>query len=114
MNIMILQRGSPAPEVHHFSPLMTYLSPLSSIVLPMFVASDEATFGSVIPKADLISPSSKGFNHLSCCSGFPYLSITSMFPVSGAEQLNTSDAIPHLPICSDKGAYSKFVSPGPH
>ena len=27
MRIIILQRGSPAPEVHHFLPLMTYSSP---------------------------------------------------------------------------------------
>ena len=77
----------------------------------MFVASEEATFGSVIPKADLISPASKGSNHSFFCSSDPYLSKTSMFPVSGAEQLNTSEAIPIVPINSDNGAYSKFVNP---
>ena len=77
----------------------------------MLVASDEATFGSVIPKADLISPASNGSSHSLFCSSVPYLSITSIFPVSGAEQLKTSDAIPTVPINSDKGAYSRFVKP---
>ena len=70
----------------------------------MFVASEEATAGSVIAKADLISPFSKGLSHLSCCSSLAYLAKTSIFPVSGAEQLNISEAIPDLPIISAKGA----------
>ena len=36
-----------------------------------------------------------------------------MLPVSGAEQLNTSDAKPTLPISSASGAYSRLVSPAP-
>ena len=111
MKIIILHLGSPAPEVHHFSPLMTYSSPSSTIELEMLVASEEATFGSVIPKADLISPASRGSNHSFFCSSVPYLSRTSIFPVSGAEQLKTSEAIPTVPINSDKGAYSRLVKP---
>ena len=38
---------------------------------------------------------------------------TSMLPVSGAEQLNTSEAQPMWPICSASGAYSRLVSPAP-
>ena len=68
------------------------------------MASEEATAGSVIAKADLISPFSRGFNHLSCCSSFAYLARTSIFPVSGAEQLKISEAMPDLPIISAKGA----------
>jgi len=51
-----------------------------------------ATRGSVIRKAERISPASSGFSHLAFCAALPYRCITSIFPVSGAEQLNTSDA----------------------
>ena len=114
MNMITLHLGSPAPEVHHFSPLITYSSPSKTAVAAMLVASEEATPGSVIPKADLISPASKGLSHSSCCSLVPYLSKTSMLPVSGAEQLNTSDAIPTAPIFSARCEYSKFVKPVPN
>ena len=76
------------------------------------MASDEATSGSVIKNADLISPFIRGFNHLFFCSSVPYFASTSMFPVSGAEQLNISDEKEHLPINSANGAYSRFVKPG--
>ena len=36
-----------------------------------------------------------------------------MLPVSGAEQLNTSDAHNTLPISSARGAYSRLVNPAP-
>ncbi len=36
-----------------------------------------------------------------------------MLPVSGAEQLNTSDAQLMRPICSDSIAYSRLVRPAP-
>ena len=36
-----------------------------------------------------------------------------MLPVSGAEQLNTSEANPTLPISSAHKAYSRFVRPAP-
>ena len=36
-----------------------------------------------------------------------------MFPVSGAEQLNTSGAMGDRPIISQSGAYSRLVSPAP-
>src|ERR1041384_7148273 len=38
---------------------------------------------------------------------------TSMLPVSGAEQLNTSEAHPIWPISSASGAYSRLVNPAP-
>ena len=78
----------------------------------MLVASEEATLGSVIANADLIDPSKRGFNHLSFCSLVPYLSKTSMFPASGAEELKTSEVHP-TPIISARGANSKFVKPYP-
>ena len=63
----------------------------------MFVASEEATSGSVIAKHERISPASSGFSQRSFCSGVPYRASTSMLPVSGAEQLNTSGAIVAAP-----------------
>src|ERR1700739_626582 len=79
----------------------------------MFVASDEATFGSVIAKHERISPARSGFNQRSFCSGVPYRASTSILPVSGAEQLNTSGAIALRPMISHNGAYSRFVNPAP-
>ena len=104
MNISTLHLGSPAPDVHHFSPLMTYSSPSRTALEQIFVASEEATAGSVIANADLISPLSRGFSHLSCCSSLAYWAKTSIFPVSGAEQLKISEAIPDLPMISARGA----------
>ena len=37
-----------------------------------------------------------------------------MFPVSGAEQLQASDAIGLRPMISASGAYSALLKPGPH
>ena len=79
----------------------------------MLVASEEATSGSVMAKQERILPSSSGVNQRSFCSGLPYRSMVSMLPVSGAEQLNTSDAIVERPINSQSGAYSRLVSPAP-
>ena len=59
--------------------------------LEMFVASDDATHGSVIAKHERISPSSSGCSHCSCWSGVPNWARISMLPVSGAEQFVASD-----------------------
>ena len=79
----------------------------------MFVASDEATSGSVIRYAERIFPASRGSSHNFFISSVPYLSNTSMFPVSGAEQLKTSAARWVLPISSARYAYSTVDSPSP-
>src|SRR3954464_3599051 len=79
----------------------------------MLVASDEATFGSVMRKAERILPSSSGSHHCLMCSEEPYLSSVSMLPVSGAEQLNTSGAQVTRPMISQSGAYSRLVSVPP-
>ena len=71
MKIRISQRGSGAPEVHHLRPLITYSSPSRSTRASMFVASDEATAGSVIAKAERMRPSSSGSSHWRCCSSLP-------------------------------------------
>ena len=63
----------------------------------MLRASDEARSGSVMANAERISPASSGRSQRSFCSGVPTRSSTSMFPVSGAEQLRHSDASGFLP-----------------
>ena len=80
----------------------------------MFVASDDATSGSVIENAERIVPSSSGSSQRSFCSGVPNSDSSSMFPVSGAEQLSASGAIHGLrPVISASGAYCRLVSPAP-
>jgi hypothetical protein len=71
MKMRILQRLSPMPEVHHLWPLMTYASPSRTIDDSMLVASDEATLGSVMAKAERILPSSSGSSHCFLCSVVP-------------------------------------------
>ena len=68
MKMRNLQRGSPAPLVHHFWPLMTISSPSTSQVAFMLVASLDATAGSVMAKPERISPSSSGASQRSFCS----------------------------------------------
>ena len=98
-------RGCPAPVIHHFRPLIT-TSSLSTLTvvcddtsLPhepgndgspsitphyyrtsIFVASEEATLGSVMAKQDRISPRSKGSSHCSFCWGEPKWKRVSIFP----------------------------------
>ena len=79
----------------------------------MLVASELATAGSVIAKADLIWQSSSGCSHCSCCSGVPYIARISMLPVSGAEQLSASGPMIERLASSISGAYSRLVSPAP-
>ena len=114
MKMSSVHRGSPMPEVHHLRPLMTYSSPSRTIDAWMFVASEEATSGSVIANAERIVPSSNGASQWFFCSAVPYRTSTSMLPVSGNEQLNTSGAIGDRPISSQSGAYSRLVRPGPY
>src|SRR6476661_3967630 len=71
MKMRTLQRGSPIPEVHHLCPLITYSLPSRTIDDSMLVASDEATFGSVIAKAERILPSRSGSSHCFLCSSVP-------------------------------------------
>ena len=59
----------------------------------MLVASEDATSGSVIAKADRISPASSGSSHRFFCSSVPNMCSSSMLPVSGAWQLIASGAI---------------------
>ncbi len=63
----------------------------------MFLASLLARSGSVMAYAERISPLSRGSSHCFFCSGVPTRSSTSMFPVSGAEQLRHSAAMGFLP-----------------
>mmetsp|Transcript_102204 Transcript_102204/g.264297 ORF Transcript_102204/g.264297 Transcript_102204/m.264297 type:complete len:307 (-) Transcript_102204:120-1040(-) len=105
-----LHSGRMAPLIHHLWPLTTYSSPSASMRVEMFVASLEATPGSVIANAERISPFSSGSSHCFFCSGEPNLSITSMLPVSGAEQFMARLATPFMPRISAIGEYSRTVS----
>ena len=98
------QRGSPVPEIHHLWPLTTQSSPSRSMRVWMFVASELATAGSVIRKAERICPASSGRSHRSCCAAVPNRVSSSMFPVSGAEQFSTSGAMNERPRISQSGA----------
>ncbi|MCY1466393.1 hypothetical protein D9M71_846900 [compost metagenome] len=71
MKIITLQRGSQAPEVHHLRPLITHWSPSRTAVAAMLVASEEATSGSVMAKAERISPRSSGSSHWRFCASLP-------------------------------------------
>src|SRR4051794_23373377 len=80
----------------------------------MFVASEEATSGSVIENADRIRPSSSGSSQRAFCSGVPNSESSSMLPVSGAEQFSASGASQGLrPVISASGAYCRLVRPAP-
>ncbi len=99
------QSGCPTPVDHHLRPLITTSSPSTTAVASMLVASEEATPGSVIVNAERICPSRRGSSHSAFCASVPYLSSTSMFPVSGAWQLKTYGArLVARPICSANGA----------
>ena len=78
----------------------------------MFLASDDATWGSVMRKADRISPSIRGLSHCAFCASLPYLASTSMLPVSGAAQLTASEPTLDLPSHSAIRPYSRLVKPG--
>ncbi len=71
ITIRILQCGCIAPLVHHLRPLITYSSPSRTMRVSMLVASDDATAGSVIAKAERISPASSGSSQRCWCSGVP-------------------------------------------
>jgi hypothetical protein len=70
----------------------------------MLVASEEATSGSVMAKAERISPASRGSSHSRFCSSLPNRCSTSMLPVSGAEQLQASGPIADRPMRSARRA----------
>ncbi len=78
----------------------------------MFVASEEATSGSVMAKAERIWPSMSGWSHCDFCSAVPNMCSTSMLPVFGASQLIASGAMcDDQPVTSASAAYSTFVRP---
>ena len=78
----------------------------------MFLASLDATSGSVIAKPDLIRPSNNGSSHNFFCSSVANMSSNSMLPVSGAAQLIASGAISgDHPVISASVAYSVTLKP---
>src|SRR3977135_3897219 len=72
------------------------------MLVSMLVASDDATAGSVIRKAERISPFISGRSHFCLCSLEPYRISTSMLPVSGAgrvrELLGARGPLPRLAL----------------
>jgi len=99
-----LQFGCSAPVMNHLRPLITYSSPTRWMVVRMLVASEEATSGSVIAKQERIAPCSSGVSQRSVWSGVANMCSSSMLPVSGALQLNTSEAHGRRPMISASGA----------
>jgi hypothetical protein len=71
ITISSLQSSLIAPDVNHLRPLMTYSSPSRRMLHWMLVASLEATSGSVIEKAERISPASSGSSQRLFCSTVP-------------------------------------------
>ena len=59
------------PDVHHLCPLITYSSPSRVMLDSILVASEDATFGSVMAKAERILPSSRGSSQRFLCSSLP-------------------------------------------
>jgi len=84
--------------------------PSASILVEMLVASLEATPGSVMANAERISPLSSGSSHCFFCCSLPNFSMTSMLPVSGAEQFMARLAAPFIPRISAMGEYSSTES----
>mmetsp|Transcript_10704 Transcript_10704/g.32762 ORF Transcript_10704/g.32762 Transcript_10704/m.32762 type:complete len:226 (+) Transcript_10704:1333-2010(+) len=105
-----LHRGSMAPDVHHFLPFITTVSVPICTVLCRLVASEEATWGSVIAKHERISPFSRGPSQRCFCRSVPKRMSSSMLPVSGALQLNTSGAMIDLPVTAAMRAYSALLN----
>ncbi len=66
-----MQSLCPMPVVHHLRPLTTTSSPSTIAVASMVVASEEATPGSVMPKALRIRPSSSGSSHSARWASLP-------------------------------------------
>ena len=100
--------------VHHLRPEMTYSSPSRRMDVSMLPASDDATPGSVMLKAERISPFSSGSSHRSRCSAVANMSSSSMFPVSGAAQFIASGAMWGLrPLISAKRRVLHVGQAGP-
>ena len=114
ITMRILAFGFMAPLIHHLRPLRTYSSPSRSIRVEMLVASEEATAGSVMAKAERISAFSSGSSHCFFCTSVPNMCSTSMLPVSGAAQLSAAGArCMERPVISARGAYWRLVRPPP-
>ncbi len=114
--IAIAMSAPTAPEVNHLWPLITHSPVLSSSSARVcsVVGSEPATSGSVIEKQERWCPLSIGSSHCACCSGVPWSWRISMFPVSGAAQLNAIGATTgERPISSQSIPYSQLVRPAP-
>ena len=112
MKLITLSVNPPSSSrLHHFLPLITMSSPSSVIVLSMLVASLDATPGSVMANADLMSWFMRGVRYFSFCDLVPNMWRTSMLPVSGAWQLKHSEPRRDRPIISAHFPYSTLDIP---
>lgn len=99
MTMATLQRGSPAPLLHHLRPLITYESPSRVMVQEMLVASLDATPGSVITGRKIhfnMLPPSPLSPHSSSLS--PSLTVSS--PLPPHSQPLPLSPLPHSPSLS--------------
>jgi len=98
------QSGWAPPVMYHLRPLTTQSSPSRRRLVAMLVASDEATSGSVMPKAERVRPSSSGSSQRFFCAAVAACCSMIMLGTSGAWALNTSGAHGRRPVISAIGA----------
>ena len=107
-------RGFIAPVDHHLRPVTTYSSPSRSIRAAMLVASELATSGSVMQKADLIRPSSSGSSHRRAAPACRTWRAPPCSPCPARSSSCASGASSGLrPLISASGAYCRLVRPAP-
>ena len=71
---------------YNLRPLIMTSVSVICMLMPTWVASEEARSGSVMLYAEEKSPFISGCSHFLFCSGVQYLARSSMLPVSGAWQ----------------------------
>ena len=98
------QSGCAPPVMYHLRPFTTQSGPSRRRLVAILVASEEATSGSVMPKADRVRPSSRGSSQRFFCAEVAACCSMIMLGTSGAWQLKTSGAHGSRPVISAIGA----------
>ena len=106
--IISLQLAWEALDENHLLPLITNSSPSRAMDVSKFTGSDEAACGSVMAKAEPMSPANRGLSHCSFCSAVAKSCSNSMLGTSGAWQLKTLDAHSRRPRISATPVNSKL------
>jgi hypothetical protein len=104
MTISNRQCGCAAPVMNHLRPLITNCVTTRRTVVCRLVGSLEATSGSDIAKAERMSPRAAAAAATAPLRMVAKRCSSSMLPVSGALQLNTSAAQGRRPMASASGA----------